>query len=573
VIERLTKRLAGAPLGGVAVALIVMLTLWRTNMNRLGAEHALPTIAMVLALAVAVTVVLRLLLGGWARAGIAAAIVAAYLLYAPALAKIAGSGWVVAAIVAVFGVVAILLARRIPAEAEARAVNGKLNLLLLPIAALYMVSAAHAQWTYESARPVVSEQFDSFAGRANGNSPDVWHLLFDRYASASTLRTRYAFDNEPFLAALRSRGFTVADNSYSNYQRTGHSVASTLNGAELDRLAASMAERQDDWVPIYRSMAENRATDFFSRNGYRTVFAGSWWSPTRAHPSAENINYRALPELARVVLDQSVAGMVLQGLRLPYGDGRGEQCRRASFKFDRLEALAADPTRKHVFGHFLVPHPPFVLNADGSCRSLEQAKSASRRDNYVAQVEYANRRLIRLVDVGPKLAPQPFAQERLGRLPHVDVGIEPGRDAFLHHHRLLEQQQVRLRRHVEVAGDREQAVEHLADGDLLDRQAADRLADGAQRGRELLDIVVRRHILRLEMDFGDAAVIAGDEAVEDLRQPQPRLRSTRPMMPKSIAASRRRAARTDCPGGDRRGRSRRPPPGAGRRAPGRGELP
>jgi hypothetical protein len=428
VIERLTKRLAGAPLGGVAVALIVMLTLWRTNMNRLGAEHALPTIAMVLALAAAVTVVLRLLLGGWARAGIAAAIVAAYLLYAPALAKIAGSGWVVAAIVAVFGVVAILLARRIPAEAEARAVNGKLNLLLLPIAALYMVSAAHAQWTYEGARPVVSEQFDSFAGRANGNSPDVWHLLFDRYASASTLRTRYAFDNEPFLAALRSRGFTVADNSFSNYQRTGHSVASTLNGAELDRLAASMAERQDDWVPIYRSMAENRATDFFSRNGYRTVFAGSWWSPTRAHPSAENINYRALPELARVVLDQSVAGMVLQGLRLPYGDGRGEQCRRASFKFDRLEALAADPTRKHVFGHFLVPHPPFVLNADGSCRSLEQAKSASRRDNYVAQVEYANRRLIRLVDAilaGPRPAVIVIHSDE-GPWPEPHVGNEHG---------------------------------------------------------------------------------------------------------------------------------------------------
>src|SRR3546814_2097272 len=31
-----------------------------------------------------------------------------------------------------------------------------------------------------------------------------------------------------------------------------------------------------------------------------------------------------------------------------------------------------------------------------------------------------------------------------------------------------------------------------------------------------------RHILRLEMDFRHAAVIAGDEAVEDLREPHPR---------------------------------------------------
>src|SRR3546814_13456583 len=31
-----------------------------------------------------------------------------------------------------------------------------------------------------------------------------------------------------------------------------------------------------------------------------------------------------------------------------------------------------------------------------------------------------------------------------------------------------------------------------------------------------------RHIWRLEMDFRHAAVIAGDEAVEDLREPHPR---------------------------------------------------
>ena len=78
---------------------------------------------------------------------------------------------------------------------------------------------------------------------------------------------------------------------------------------------------------------------------------------------------------------------------------------------------------------------------------------------------------------------------------------------------------MRLRRHVEIAGDLEQAVEHLAERDFLRRQPAHRLADRAQRGRELLDIVVRRHILRLEMDLGDAPVIAGEQAVEDLGEP------------------------------------------------------
>ena len=127
-----------------------------------------------------------------------------------------------------------------------------------------------------------------------------------------------------------------------------------------------------------------------------------------------------------------------------------------------------------------------------------------------------------VISFRPELGAHPLADEGFGGFPHVDVGIERGGDALVHHHRLLQQQQVRLDLHVEIAGDREQAFEHSADRNLLDRKAADRLAGGPQGGREFLDIVVRRNILRFEVDFGDPAVIAGDQAVEDLRQPHPR---------------------------------------------------
>ena len=47
--------------------------------------------------------------------------------------------------------------------------------------------------------------------------------------------------------------------------------------------------------------------------------------------------------------------------------------------------------------------------------------------------------------------------------------------------------------------------------------------NGAQCGRKFIDIVIVGHILRLEMDFGDTAVIAGGQAIENFRQPQTRL--------------------------------------------------
>src|SRR5947209_15235781 len=51
----------------------------------------------------------------------------------------------------------------------------------------------------------------------------------------------------------------------------------------------------------------------------------------------------------------------------------------------------------------------------------------------------------------------------------------------------------------------------------------DRLADRAQRLREILHRVSRRYVARLVMHFGDAQIIARDEAVEDFGEEAPLL--------------------------------------------------
>lgn len=443
-----TKGLGRLPLAGSAVALLATLTHWFPNMNRVPYENALPTVAAVLAVSLLLLALLRPLAGSWIRAGLMAGLAAAYLLYLPApVAALSGSIPVQGALFALGAVLAIVLARRIPRDpGKAAELNRKLNLLLVPVTIGFAGVAVVQQIRLESGRPAPDEAFARFEGRADASSPDVWHIVFDRYASRETLASAYGYDNRPFLEALRARGFQVGEGNYSNYQRTAHSVASTLNGAYLDGLAARMAERQEDWVPIYRALTGNQAIRFFRRNGYDTAFAGSWWNPTRASGAADrNINYRAIPELGRLLLDQSAVGFALQQLGLPYGDAREEQCRRAVYKFERLRALAAEGGRKYVFAHFLVPHPPFVLNADGSCRSLETASAASRRDNYLAQVEFANREALRLIDAiraGPRPAvivihsdegpwPEPFVGDErfIGRDP-VDVDwarLDPAR--------------------------------------------------------------------------------------------------------------------------------------------------
>ncbi len=62
------------------------------------------------------------------------------------------------------------------------------------------------------------------------------------------------------------------------------------------------------------------------------------------------------------------------------------------------------------------------------------------------------------------------------------------------------------------------SIEQLRHRDFFGGAVVDRLADGADRLREALNRMVRRHIAGLEMHFGGAAIIAGDEAEQDLGQ-------------------------------------------------------
>ena len=77
--------------------------------------------------------------------------------------------------------------------------------------------------------------------------------------------------------------------------------------------------------------------------------------------------------------------------------------------------------------------------------------------------------------------------------------------------------------HVEEFGHLEQQRQQLGHRDGLGRLAVDRLADGADGLREGGDIVRARHVAGLEMHFGDAQVVARDEAVEDFGEEAPLL--------------------------------------------------
>lgn len=291
---------------------------------------------------------------------------------------------------------------------DARFVTLAFNVIVIGFSVSPMTHALVMASDLSGRRPGPAELFPDISASASDTSPDVWHLVFDRYAGLETLRQVYGFDNEPFLKQLEQRGFSVARDAASNYQRTAPSLGSGLDLDYLTPLHAFGQIAGYDEIPLYRALQDNRVSRFFATQGYRVVNAGPWWESTRHNGNeTESLNYDDMPELVRTMLERSLFGYFAVTSGIEFGNGRLSQCRRIRYQLDRLDAAAQSVDRKFVFAHILLPHPPFVVDADGRCKTAAQAARLSRVDNYVAQVKYANARILQLIDrieAGPRPA-------------------------------------------------------------------------------------------------------------------------------------------------------------------------
>ncbi|GGB88173.1 hypothetical protein GCM10011494_03080 [Novosphingobium endophyticum] len=408
-MRQFVARLGRLPVTPFAIPILACIPLWIENFPRISYQMVLPTVLGLLSLAALLLVGIWLAARDWARASLIASIWIGFLLYLPSpIRVVTESRWVMSGAIVIGAALAWDMSRRVLRETgRFRRANGIAN-LLSGLPAFVMVGALIIQQQHiERGRPDPRDSFAAFPGQANAQSPDVWHIVMDRYAGASTLSRSYGFDNKAFLSALRERGFTVADDAYANYQITPLSLASTLNASYLDAYTPRLGN-QNDIVPMFRAIDKNAAFDFFRRQGYEVIFAGGWADVTNDNSQADRkIEFRRIGELPRTVVNQSVPGVLAQMLGMPYADGRGDQCLRAKYKFDRLREVAGEPARKYVFAHFLVPHPPYVVKADGTCQSVSEAQELGRVRSYIEQIEFSNRELLRLIDTilkGPRPA-------------------------------------------------------------------------------------------------------------------------------------------------------------------------
>ncbi|HEY8057431.1 MAG TPA: hypothetical protein VID94_01705 [Acidimicrobiales bacterium] len=228
---------------------------------------------------------------------------------------------------------------------------------------------------------------------------DIYFLVFDRYGSDWSLEERYGIDNDIY-PQLEAAGFQVVPGARTNYRATDFSLSTMLNMELLDDLTTTAGRASSDRTPARQRIGRHEVGRFLRANGYRYYHIGAWYEPTHDSPIADEVlRYGKTPEFEAVVREATVLP-TLERLMVPTivdDPFRIRHRNEALFAFRQLERLADMPDRKFVFAHILMPHPPYVLDAEGDPVVKATVLETPEADLVAGQLQYTNRRMMEVV--------------------------------------------------------------------------------------------------------------------------------------------------------------------------------
>ena len=293
-----------------------------------------------------------------------------------------------------------------------------LVLLAFPLVQIALFEARLSRGTQAAGDLASSAQ--ALSAPADSPLPDIYYIVLDTYARHDIMQRELGFDNTPFLDDLRRLGFMVAECSRSNYGSTDPSLVTSLNLAYLpdiqNMLLAQGVGGNDTWVLIKHSVVRDSLADL----GYKTVAFDTTYEWTRLAdadyyigPGRDRLDVQSLGRF-EVLYAKSTALLILMDARQRYAEPGAEitshpyenHIRTQQLILDELPHVAALPEPTFTFAHVLIPHVPYVFDADGGIRTDPGFYGGGMagpinheyfREGYVGEVQFVNRRLVQIL--------------------------------------------------------------------------------------------------------------------------------------------------------------------------------
>jgi hypothetical protein len=233
--------------------------------------------------------------------------------------------------------------------------------------------------------------------------PDIYYIILDAYASASTLQELYEYDNQEFLDNLRQKGFYIASQSCSNYAFTTLSLPSSLNMEYMNFLGDRIGKKSKDLTVPIQFLRDNKVIHFLHSLGYAYIHFVAPFTGTDHNPYADVeidcdqgfIHDRFLKMLIQTSFLASLVRFFPQKENFESIAKR----QRIQCKFSRLVQLGDEFEEPiFVFAHIVAPHFPYVFGPNGEFVSEEERKTADSKTLYINQLIFINKKVNALVE-------------------------------------------------------------------------------------------------------------------------------------------------------------------------------
>jgi hypothetical protein len=181
--------------------------------------------------------------------------------------------------------------------------------------------------------------------------PDIYFIVLDSYTGSDVLRSRFGYDNSPFLNSLHEIGFKT-DDCRSHGSRTLVSLSYILSGNDPGKNMDAIRHN------ILRADLESK--------GYQTLAfsTGFIWSEMLDANLFISPDYGITPtELETILLLQTPLSEI--PVDLTNTIGIRYRARTNNLLVHLADAASMDGSQ-FVFAHIIQPHPPFAFHADGS---------------------------------------------------------------------------------------------------------------------------------------------------------------------------------------------------------------
>jgi hypothetical protein len=353
------------PIYPVAFPLGIVVLLWgQSELNLLGLIRP-ALVAVVLSLVI--TFVLTLLAGDRRLGGIAATALLVGLIVDRVEASLLLAG------VAVL----VVVVARLPGGREIRFLPIATRILQL-VATVAIVAAVIAVVGRPGFWPSIQEALLPPPGPADrppaaAGAQDMFVYLIDGFPGATASAQAPWYDATAFPKALGDRGFTVHDDSRTNYLLTRLVIPTMFEGrhvVDIEGLAPPSGPDQAVDARRLRSVTEHAAGLAAIRAaGYDVVWVSSGYDHLDIRNVDRWIEAPGPSELEISIIRQTGVGSLLQFID---PTGFSEIMRdRIHAAYKTAEDIAAEPhTRpRFVFVHVVAPHPPTVFRADGSAEN------------------------------------------------------------------------------------------------------------------------------------------------------------------------------------------------------------